>query len=184
MVLLNWSRIALGVRVRPENLPETIASMKKTFARFFDQPADFAFVEDWYGRKYSRERRQGQSYAILAWPAVFLAGLGVFGLAAFETEQRRREVGVRKVLGAWVGSIVTLFWKRDVRLVLAANLVAWPAGYWLMNDWLSQFAYRIDLSLTPFALAGSATGALFLAVVGSLAMRIGRVDPAETLRSE
>lgn len=184
MVLLNWSRIALAVRIRPERTGETIEQMRETFGQFFDQPPVFAFVEDWFNRFYSRQVRQGRSFAILSWTAVFLAGLGVFGVAAFETEQRRREVGVRKVLGASITDIVTMFWSHHAKLVLVGNAIAWPIGYWMMSRWLSDFAYRVDLSAAPFVIAAVTTGLVFLTVVGSLAVKIGRVDPAATLRSE
>jgi putative ABC transport system permease protein len=184
LVLVNWSRIALAVRIRPDHVDETMADIERTWKQFFDQPNELKPVDSFWGWCNYRERRLRRGYTYLSWSALFLAGLGVFGLAAYEAEQRRREVGVRKVLGASIGSIVSLFWRSHVKLVVLAIIIAWPLPFFLMRDWLANFAYRIDLTALPFVVSGGATTVLFLAVVGSQAMRIGRVDPAETLRRE
>ena len=182
MVLFNWSRMALSMRIKSDDILGTLASMEETWKQFFPQPPSFIFVDRTFG--YGRQKQQGRVFAMLSWTAIFLTGLGVFGLAAYETEQRRKEVGIRKVLGTSIPSIVTLFWKQHVGLVVVANLIAWPLAYKLMQEWLSGFAYRIDLTATPFLIAGITIGLLFLFVVGTQAARIGRVNPTDTLRSE
>ena len=184
MVIFNWSRIALAMRLKPHDVSGTMASIKETWKQFFTQPPSFGFIDRWYNGYYWRQRRQARGFTLLAWTAVFLAGLGVFGLAAYETEQRRREVGIRKVLGASIPSIVTLFWKQHAALVVATNLIALPLAYKAMQAWLQDFAYRIDLTAIPFLIAGIAIGLLFLSVVGTQAARIGRLNPTDTLRSE
>jgi len=184
LVLLNWSKVALAIRIRPDRVEETMAEVDRTWDTFFDQPNQFRPVREFWGWSNYRERRLGNGYAQLSWTALFLAGLGVFGLAAYEAEQRRREVGVRKVLGATVSSIVRLFWRQHAKLLIMAGTIAWPVTFWMMRDWLDHFAYRIDLTPMPFVASGLAASCLFLIVVGSQAIRIGRVDPAETLRSE
>ena len=184
MVLLNWARYTIAIRVSLDDVSGTMDRLNATWERFYDKPPELRFVSEWMNHWYWQQRRQSRQYFLLAWSASLLASLGVFGLAAYEAEQRRREVGIRKVLGASVVSILTLFWKNNIKLIAIANGLAWSIGYWMMDQWLSEFALRIDLTLVPFVLAGFTTTLLFLSVIGSQAVRIGRVDPAETLRSE
>ena len=184
LVMMNWSRIALAIRIRTENVEETMTAIDRTWKEHFDQPNQFRFVEQMWGFGLWRERNRVVSYTMLSWAAIVLAGLGVLGLASYETEQRRREIGVRKVLGATISGIVAMLWKGHVLLVIIAALIGWVAAYNAVGAWLQEFAYRIDLSAAPFLWAGAAVSVLFLAVVGIQAARVGRVDPAETLRSE
>jgi putative ABC transport system permease protein len=184
LVMMNWSRIALGIRIRPDRVDETLAAVDQTWREFFSQPLQLKFVDQMWGWNLWRERAQSRAYALLSWTAVLLAGMGVFGMAMYETEQRRREIGVRKVLGATVSGIVAHFWRGHVWLVVVANLVAWPVAYSVLQAWLQEFAYRIPLPATAFLAAGATVGVLFLAVVGTQAARVGLVNPAETLRSE
>jgi len=101
----------------------------------------------------------------------------------YESEQRRKEVGLRKLLGASVASIVRLSWRQNRILVGIALLIAWPVTVWMMRDWLSNFAHRVELGPVPLVLAGAAARVLFLAVIGSQAVRVGKVDPVVSLPS-
>ncbi|MBS11948.1 MAG: hypothetical protein CME19_10160 [Gemmatimonadetes bacterium] len=130
-----------------------------------------------------REPLLGRGYTQLSWTALFLAGLGILGLAMYESEQRRKEVGLRKLLGASVASIVRLSWRQNRILVGIALLIAWPVTVWMMRDWLSNFAHRVELGPVPLVLAGAAARVLFLAVIGSQAVRVGKVDPVVSLPS-
>lgn len=184
MILLNWSRTALALRIKPDRVEETMASLNKTWKQFFTQPPSFGFIASWYNGYYGNQRREMRRFSTLATVAIFLSALGVFGLATYETEQRRREVGIRKVLGASIFSIVALFWKQHLVLVILANLIAWPVAYKMMNAWLQEFAYRIDLPTIPFLIATLTIGSLFLCIIGTQAIRIGHLNPTDTLRSE
>ena len=147
-------------------------------------PINRSFVDDNFAALYQSEEQQGQLFTIFAVLAVFIACLGLYGLAAFTTEQRTKEIGIRKVMGGSVKDIVLLLTRDFSKLVLLSNVLAWPAAWFLMNRWLETFAYRIDLSPLPFA--GAALSALVIAwlTVGGLAAKAAWGKPALALRYE
>ena len=116
--------------------------------------------------------------------AVFISCLGLFGLASYTAEQRTREIGIRKVLGASASGVMSLLGGEFVKWVLAASLIAWPLSYLLMQSWLKSFAYRIPLGWELFALSGALGGAVALLSVGFQAVRAARADPVASLRYE
>jgi putative ABC transport system permease protein len=184
LLLRTWPQGALAVRLEGPNSKATMAKVEATWQEHFEQPLELRPVTDMWGFSLEGERFRSEAYGLLSWTAIVLATLGVFGLAAYETERRRREVGVRKALGATTASIVALFWRDHARLVVVATAISVPLAYKLASEWLQGFAYRIDLTAVPFASAAAAVTLVFLSVVGAQAARIGRVLPAETLRSE
>ena len=113
-----------------------------------------------------------------------MACLGLFGLAMFTAEQRTREIGIRKVLGASVAGITQLLSKDFLKLVIIANLIAWPLAWWAMHHWLLDFEYRIDISWWIFAVAGVSALFIALATVSIQAVKAGRTNPVKSLRSE
>ena len=122
--------------------------------------------------------------AVFAGLAVLLSCLGLFGLAAFTVERRTREIGIRKVLGTSVASVVLLLSKAFLKLVLVANLIAWPIAYYLTHLYLQNFAYRAPLSTWSFVLSGLIALLVALLTVGTHAFGAARIDPVETLRRE
>ena len=116
--------------------------------------------------------------------AIALSCLGLFGMAVFSIERRTKEIGIRKVLGASVSSVVTLLSKDFVKLVLIANLIAWPVAWYAMNQWLQDFAYRIELGWWTFALAGGVALLIALLTVSAQAIRAALANPVEALRYE
>jgi putative ABC transport system permease protein len=179
---------ALGIasiRVRPENLDATLAAIDATWQKFLpDQPVVRSFLDDRFEALYQNERRQGQVFLFFALLALLVACLGLFGLAAFTTETRTKEIGVRKVMGGSVWDIVKLLTWELSKLVLLANLIAWPVAWFLMRRWLENFAYRIDLG--PMVFLGAAVMALLVAwvTVGALAARAATSRPILALRYE
>jgi len=147
-------------------------------------PINRSFLDDDFAALYQSEKQQGQLFTIFAVLAVFIACLGLYGLAAFTTEQRTKEIGIRKVMGGSVKDIVLLLTRDFSKLVLLSNVLAWPVAWFLMNRWLESFAYRIDLSLLPFA--GAAITALVIAwlTVGGLAAKAAWGKPSLALRYE
>jgi putative ABC transport system permease protein len=133
---------------------------------------------------YRSEERIGTLLRYFAVLAVFVACLGLFGLASFMAEKRTKEIGIRKVLGASVLQITRLLCKEFFLLVLVANVIAWPAAYFIMRKWLQSYAYRADLGY--FAFIGAMLLALFVAIlsVGYQAIRAARANPANSLRYE
>jgi putative ABC transport system permease protein len=174
-----------AVRLRPGDVPKTIAALKQVFERTTStQPWDFSFFDEEFDALYRKERRAGQVFGAFAFLAVFIACLGLLGLAAFAVERRTKEIGVHKVLGASAPLLAAKLSREFVVLVLLANVIAWPAAYFAMSKWLQSFAYRIHLSLGMFLLA--AAGALIVAVltVSTQTLRAASRNPVESLRYE
>ena len=176
----------LILRIRAENIPETLAFCETTWKSLMapDQPFTFSFLDGEIDALYRSDRQFGRIFGVFSTLAIFLACLGLFGLAAFTAEQRTREFGIRKVLGASVSGLVLLLSREMTWLVLLANLIAWPAAYVAMNRWLQGFAYRVDLSVGPFLLGGILALLIALVTVGYHAVRSATTNPADTLRYE
>ena len=126
----------------------------------------------------------GEIFLTFSFLAIFVACLGLFGLASFTAEQRTKEIGIRKVLGASVSSIVQLLSREFVKLVGVANLIGWPIAYYAMDRWLQDFAYRIDLGIGMFILGGVLALAIALLTVGYQAVKAATANPVDALRHE
>lgn len=184
MVLHSWARIAITIRVASGDLSSTLAEARKSWEGIVGEPVTFRAVDSLYEFRYRDQVRRSDTFGFMSLASIVLAALGVFGVASYETERRSREVGVRKVLGAAVTDIIALFWRQYVFFVVVAVLIALPLSFTTSKNWLEAFAYRIDLTVWPFALSVILTAGLFLVVVASQAIRVGRIDPAETLRRD
>ncbi len=175
----------LSVKLAGADLKAGMVQLEKTWKQFLpDYPFDYTFLDQKFGRLYAAEQRQGLLFTIFAGIAILIACLGLFGLAAFATEQRTKEIGIRKVLGASVSSIVTMLSKDFLKLVLLANLVAWPIAWYGMSRWLQDFAYRTPLSWSTFGLAALLAGTIALLTVSFQAIKAALANPAESLRNE
>ena len=176
---------AVVIRFHPENLTETLTSIEATWARFVpNTPLDFRFVDDAVEALYRAEQQFGRLFATFTLLAVLVACLGLFGLAAYVTEQRTKEIGIRKVLGASVGGIIVLLSKEFVRLIVVAFVIAAPVGYLLMQRWLDDFAYRVSISWSLFVVVGVVASAAALLTVAYQAVRAAVADPVKSLRYE
>jgi putative ABC transport system permease protein len=149
-----------------------------------DKPFQASFLDDQLQAQYENEQQLGQIVGVFSLLAILVACLGLFGLATYSTQQRTKEIGVRKVVGASVTSIVRLLSTDFLRLVVVAILVGTPVAYLAVRQWLRNFAYHVDLGPAPFVVA--AVGALVVAglTVSYHALRAARIDPARTLRDE
>ncbi len=147
-------------------------------------PINYGFIDDDFGRQYRSETIVGMLASGFACLAIFIACLGLFGLATFTAEQRTKEIGVRKVLGASVTSIVALLSKDFLQLVVLAILIASPLAWYTMNQWLQDFAYRIDIDWWVFALAGLLAVGIALLTVSFQSIKAALVNPVKSLRSE
>lgn len=170
-------------RLKAGRTQEAIAQLKKLYERFNPGfPFDYSFVDEQYALQYAAEQRVASLSKYFAGFAILISCLGLFGLAAFTADRRKKEIGIRKVLGASVGNIVTLLTQDFTRLVLVAIVLGLPIAYWLVGNWLDQFAYRIDLKVGFFALAGVVVLLIAWLTVGSQAFRSAHIDPRECLR--
>lgn len=172
----------ISMKVNTTDLPETIAAVEAAYEAIFPgNPFTYHFADTAFDAYYRADRRFATLFAGFAGIAILIACLGLFGLASFTAARRTKEIGVRKVLGASVGSVVTLLSKDFVLLVGIAFLLATPAAYFYMNDWLADFAYRIELGLGVFLLAGALTLAISLVTVSYQALKAARADPVKSL---
>lgn len=173
----------LSLTVEAEDLRRTLAFIEQTWSELNLGPIfSYRFLDETFDRLYAAEERVGRIFTTFALLAVFLSCLGLFGLSAFITTQRTREIGIRKVLGASVPRILRLISREFVLLLVAANLIAWPLAWAAMRTWLGNFAFRIDLTWTIFALS---TGVGLCAAMSSVAwqsLRAARADPVDSLR--
>ncbi|MEM1041800.1 MAG: ABC transporter permease [Bacteroidota bacterium] len=178
-----WIR-HLAVRIRPERMPETLDAIGASWQTFSVYPFEYQFLDERFDRLYADERRLGEGVIAFTLVALFIACLGLFGLAAFTAQRRTKEVGIRKALGASVGSLVGLLSKDFLKLVLVSLVVAAPVAYLLMSRWLDAFAYRIELGPGLFLGAGVLAVAVALLAVSGQALRAASVDPVKALRYE
>jgi putative ABC transport system permease protein len=174
-----------AVKVRPGRTGETLASLAGTWKRILPgRPFDGFFFDDSVAKMYASERRIGRAFGAGALLSLFLAALGLFGLASYSAAKRTKEIGIRKTLGASTRDIVLLLSREFAGLFLAANLAAWPIAYVVTQKWLQGFAYRIAAGPSIFLLA-SAVGLVVLAMsVSSQALKAAWADPADSLRFE
>ena len=174
----------VNVKVRPENLPQTIAFLEKTTGRYSEYPFDYQFLDENYDQLYKSEMNLGEIFGFFTVLSVLIASLGLFGQAAFTSAQRTQEIGIRKVLGASTGNLTLLLMKEYLVLVFLAFLISIPIAWYMMHNWLQTFAYRIDLEWWVFALAGLL--AMFIAnlAIGHQSIKASLMNPVDSLRSE
>ena len=147
-------------------------------------PFSYKFMDDSFSEVYKAEQQVGTlalSFSILA---IFVACLGLFGLATFLAEQKTKEIGVRKVLGASVPSILLMLSKEFIKWIVIANIIAWPLAYYFMNKWLQEFAYRIEIGWWIFALSGIIAIIIALLTVSIQAIKAATANPIKSLRYE
>lgn len=186
VIVYSWARPRrILVKIDGRNVPGALAHLEETWARHMPGfPLNPAFIDQQYDALYRAEERLSRVVKTFAVLAILLACLGLFGLAALSARQRTKEVGIRKVLGATVGSIVVLLSGHYLRLVAIAFVVAAPPAYVAMEKWLENFAYRIDLDVGVFVAAGALALLVAVATVSYQAVRAALANPVETLRYE
>ena len=175
----------ISVRFRGGNLEKHIAFLKRTWKHVAgDQDFEYQFLDDALNKAYQQEQRLGSIVRYASFLSIFIACMGLFGLATLVVVRRTKEIGIRKVLGADVSTIVALLSKDFLWLVLIASLIAFPIAWWALNRWLQDFTYRI--SIVWWVFAGAALVSLFiaLATVSIQAIRAALTNPVKSLRTE
>ncbi|MGH7599953.1 MAG: ABC transporter permease, partial [bacterium] len=183
--LMPYEMQFLILRIQANSM-ETALSVLKTAWQGFDpgHPLDFSFMDEKVETQYRAETRLLEAFGIFSVLAIFISCLGLFGLAAFAAEQRHKEIGIRKVLGASVVNLVFLLTGNFTRLLLVSFVVAIPIIWLAMNKWLQNFAYRIDIGWWAFALAGGLALLIALLTVSTQAIKAALANPVEALRYE
>ena len=177
----------IAVKLQGKSIKETLAYIQQTWEKIApDQPFAYQFVDERYARLYESEQKQGSLFMIFAGLAIMIACLGLYGLTSFIAEQRTKEIGIRKVLGASIGSILQLMSKNFVILVLIATGIALPIAFYGMTQWLGGFAYHIKLINNWYIFLASGLVALViaLATISSQVLKVAKVNPSQVLRNE
>jgi putative ABC transport system permease protein len=175
----------ISVRIKPGQTRAALAAMDRIWHRFVPTVAvQRRFEEDSFDRLFIADEREGDIFGIFVGIAIFIACLGLFGLASFTVERRTREIGIRKVFGARTGDIVRLLlWQFSIP-VLVANIIAWPVAWYYLHHWLEGYAYRVALSPLYFLAAGAAALVIAWATVSVHAILVARANPIQALRYE
>lgn len=175
----------LSIRTAPERIQETVAFVKSKWQEFDSQyPIEYVFLDEQYDELYRAEERLGQLFGYFTTLAIIIGCLGLFGLSAFSAEQRTKEIGIRKVLGASIPGVILLLVREFTKWVLLAVVIAWPLGYYIMNKWLQNFAYRTSLEFITFMLAAALALIISLITVIYQATRAAMANPIDSLRYE
>jgi len=183
--LLGKSDGSITFRFEAAHASDVIAMLEKTWKKLApDSPFQYSFLDEDFGRMYSSEQKLGKIFALFSGLAILIACLGLFALTAFTAEQRKKEIGIRKVLGASVSGIFSMLSKEFLSLVVIASFIAVPVGYYFMRQWLLEFAYRIELTPAVFLMAGLLV--LFIAwlTVSVRTIKAAMSNPVEALRTE
>ena len=175
----------LSIRIETKDISRTLGMIRDRWNRLSrGYPIDYFFVDQKFAEQYKAEERLGKIAISFSLLAIFVACLGLFGMASHAARRRTKEIGVRKVLGATVRGIVALLATDLVRWVLLANVIAWPIAYYIMNRWMQTFAYRTSIGPGIFVLSGALTLAVAMATVGYHAIKAARANPVESLKHE
>jgi putative ABC transport system permease protein len=175
----------ISIQIAGDNFQEGLNHIEKVWRDFVPERLfEFTFMSERYKNLYLSEQKQSQLFTGFSLLAIFIACLGLFGLATFNTLQRIKEIGIRKVLGASVTNILGLLSREIVVLVVVANLLAWPLAWYFMDKWLGSFAYRVDMNILWYLLAAVVAVLVALITVSSQTIKAALTNPANTLRYE
>ncbi|HET7117176.1 MAG TPA: FtsX-like permease family protein, partial [Hanamia sp.] len=188
VILESDPQISFGntyIRINSKNIPQTIDFIKSKWNQFFPGKSfDFSFMDDQVAGLYKEQRRLATLFTAFATLAIIISLLGLFSLVALISQQRTKEIGIRKVLGASMGEIVSLLSRNFIKLILVAFIIATPLVWWAMNNWLQDFQYRISISWWIFIIAGMGSLCFALGVVVIQAIKAAVANPVDSLRSE
>lgn len=175
----------LTIRIKPGNIPATIEYIKSAWEKVNPEyPFRYRFVDQQFDSRYRTIERFGNLFGIFSSLAIFIACLGLLGLASYTAERRTKEIGIRKVLGASVSGIVQMISREFLILVSIANILAWPVAWLFMNAWLQDFAYRVEIKWTIFLIVGGVSIILALITVSFQAIKAARTNPVDSIKCE
>lgn len=173
------------VKIDGARTEEALAYIESVWKKIIPHfPYEYQFLDDHFALMYESDKKVSRVVSILAGLAIFIACLGLLGLASYSTEKRIKEIGIRKVMGASVLNVVSLLSKDFIKLVIIANVIAWPLGWWLISKWLQNFAYKIDMSWWIFVMAGISSLLIALLTVSAQTLRAAKSNPIKNLRTE
>jgi putative ABC transport system permease protein len=175
----------MAIRLDGNQMPSALAHIESRWTEFAgNSPFVWSFLDEDLMRLYTHDIRTRNIFEIFAFLAVFIASLGLLGMASFNTEKRTKEIGIRKAMGASPSSVVLLLSREINMLILTAAIISWPVAWLLMNSWLDNFAYRIEPGIITFLAATTITYVIALLTVGLQSMRAANLNPVDVLRNE
>ncbi len=176
---------SIAIRINTSNISSVVSQIKNKWQTMAPgQPFDYSFMDEQFNNLYSTEQQTGQICITFAVLAILIACLGLFGLVTYAAEQRTKEIGIRKVLGANVANIVTMISKDFLKLVLIASIIAFPLAWWVMNKWLQDFAYRVNIGWWIFVLAAVIAVLIALITISFQSIKAAIANPVKSLRTE
>jgi ABC-type antimicrobial peptide transport system permease subunit len=180
-----WSNV-MHIKLNPSNsTSQNLAIAERIFKKYNPEyPFEYKFIDEEYATKFQDEKRTATLTALFAGLTIFISCLGLFGLAAYMAQNRVKEIGIRKVLGASVANITTLLSKDFMKLVIVALVIASPVAGWVMHKWLQDFPYRVQLDWWVFAIAGVTAVSIALFTVSFQAIKTATASPVKNLRTE
>jgi putative ABC transport system permease protein len=181
----DWGYSEMSVRLNdsdPKHAIEQVKAIWKTVVP--DYPIEYKFLDEHFDELYKSDKQVSEIVGILAGLAVMISCLGLFGLASFSAEKRIKEIGIRKVLGASVQSMVSLLSIDFVKLVIIANLIAWPLAWFALSKWLEGFAFRVEINWWVFVIAGIASMIIALTTVSFQAIKAAWMNPVKSLKAD
>jgi putative ABC transport system permease protein len=175
----------VAIKLKPNQFKEAISKIESKWKEFVPgQPFKYEFLDDNLNHSYAEEQRSGEIFAVFSSLAIIIACVGLFGLSAYTASLRTKEIGIRKVLGSSVGGVVILLSKDFTRLVLVAFILAVPLSWWMMDTWLKGFAYRVNLGINSFIIAGVLALGIAWLTVSYQSIKAAIVNPVKSLKSE
>lgn len=184
-LLLSENTVNTAIRINSTNIPHLVAQIENLYKSMAPgEPFDYTFMNDDFNRIYRTEQRMGAIAISFSALAILIACLGLFGLAAYAAEQRTKEIGIRKVLGATVSNITAMLSKDFLKLVIVAAVIAFPLAWWVMHSWLQDFAYRTDMSWWVFIMAGAVAALIAIVTVSFQTIKAAVMNPVKSLRNE
>ncbi|HEU0064534.1 MAG TPA: FtsX-like permease family protein [Flavisolibacter sp.] len=175
----------LSIKLSGNNIPAALSYIKSTWKKYLPEtPYDYSFLDDRFGKLYESEQRQGTIFTVFAVIAIFIASLGLLGLSAFAIGQRIKEIGIRKVLGANVASLVSLLSVDFLKLIIIAAVIAFPVAWFAMHHWLQDFAYRIAIPWWVFLIAGIIAAFIAFLTISFQTIKAAMANPVKNLRTE
>ena len=174
-----------SLKIETGKAQQAIASVKQVWNSHFPKdPFDYFFLDESFGQQYKADILFGKVFAVFAFLAILIACFGLLGLSAYNVLQRTKEIGIRKVLGASVQSILVLLSRDFMRLIVISLLLAIPVGWYLMHRWLQDYAYRISIGWRVFAFAGAAAFAIAMITISIQVLKAVAINPVRSLRTE
>jgi ABC-type antimicrobial peptide transport system permease subunit len=171
--------------LQANNQPQTIAAIERLYGKYNPGfPFTFNFLEEAYQKQYDSEQRVSALSKYFAGLAIIISCLGLFGLSAFIAQKRRKEIGVRKVVGASVVNITAMLSKDFFRLIFISLAIALPASWWLMDSWLQSYAYRISIEPFVFVIAGASVIVISFLTISFQSIKAAMANPLKSLRTE